>query len=75
MDAKGKLLRIVENARGGNLERAEMAFHGLSPEQMQEEHGFSNRTCQEVLDGYRRERKEWQAAKELLAELLEKDCW
>jgi len=70
MGAKEKLLRIVNNAQGDNLERADMAFHGLSQEQMWEEHGSSGLTRQTILDGYHREREEWQAAKELLIKLF-----
>lgn len=70
-DAAKKLWGMVENAcSGDNLQRAEMAFHNLSPEQMQEEYGGSGQTRQTILDGYRCEREEWQAAKELLIKLF-----
>lgn len=68
--AAEKLLRIVQNAGGDNLERANIAFRGLSREQMQEDYGGSGQTRQTILDGYRCEREEWQAAKELLIKLF-----
>ena len=69
-DPTEKLLRIVLNAKGDDLERAEAAFKRLSPEQMLEYHGDSGRTVQEILEGYREEREEWQDAYDLLKELI-----
>jgi len=65
------LLSIVDNARGDDLARAEMAFRNLSPEEMQQEYGVSGETCQEILDSYRRSDARWQEAKSLLMSLLE----
>ena len=69
MNGKEKLLRIVLDALGDDLERAEMAFSGLSPEQLQEEYGQSGKTKAQLLEEYRRGRKEWQTAYELAATL------
>lgn len=65
MTAKEKLIRILENAKGDNLERAEMSFGKLTEDQLKEEWGRSGRTKGEILEGYREERKEWQAAYDL----------
>lgn len=73
--AAKKLLRIVKNAKGDNLERAEMAFRGLPSVTMQEKYGSSGRTRQTILNDYRHERAEWQAAKELLIRLLKEEKW
>ena len=62
MTAKEKLIRIVEEAKGDNLERAEHAFRGLAGDQLNEEYGQSGRTKGEILDGYRRERADWKSA-------------
>jgi len=69
MDAKAKLLRIVANAKGDDLERAEMAFAGLSRAEMDKEHGQSGKSRRWVLSDYRRERAEWQAARDLAASM------
>ncbi len=69
MNAKEKLLHIVQNARGDDLERAEHDFAKYSFDQLQEQHGQSGRTRQEVLDDYQRERREWQAACDLAQEI------
>lgn len=62
MTAKEKLIKIVEGARGDDLERAERAFGRFSQEQMKEEHGESGRTRAEILDAYKKERNEWNQA-------------
>ena len=48
--------RAVHCASGDNLERARVAFRGRSPGEMEEQYGESGRTCQQILDGYVRER-------------------
>ncbi len=65
MNAKEKLLEIVRNAKGDDLERAEHAFRNHTPEQLQALYGSSDKTCQQILDEYRAERAEWQAASDL----------
>ena len=50
---KETIKRALERYRGDDYERASMAFRGLTPEQMQEHHGWSGQTKQEILDGYR----------------------
>jgi len=62
MDAKTKLVRIVENARGDDLERAERQFAGMSDEDLDKPWGHNGITCREVLEGHRKERREWEAA-------------
>lgn len=56
--------------RCDNLERASRAFSGKTPEQMQEQYGFSGKTCQHVLEGYRQDRAEWQASWDLLVKVI-----
>ncbi len=62
MTAKEKLMQIVECAKGDDLERAELAFRGLTEDQLKEEYGQSGRTKGEILTGYRNERREWEKA-------------
>ena len=62
MTAKEKLMQIVECAKGDDLERAERAFRGLTGDQLNEEYGQSGRTKGEILEGYRKERREWEQA-------------
>ncbi|HEX4841342.1 MAG TPA: hypothetical protein VFV60_04180 [bacterium] len=47
------ILSALQQYRGDNYERAQSAFSGLTPTQMQEQHGQSGQTRQEILDGYR----------------------
>lgn len=39
-------------SRSDDIGRAKAAFRGLTPEQMQQQHGQSGRTRQAILDGY-----------------------
>lgn len=49
--------RAIRNTDSDDLERAQWAFRQFTPEQMQEQHGQSGDTRQQVLDGYRKERE------------------
>jgi len=69
MTAQKKLLLIVERTRGDDLERAELAFRGLTKEQLAQEYGESGRTKGEMLDIYRKERREWEQAYALAKQL------
>ncbi len=62
MTPKQKALKILRASRGDDLERAEVCFKGKSEEEMNEKCGLSDRTCKELLDGYRAERAERDAA-------------
>lgn len=46
------VIRCLENAKGDDLYRAKLAFKGMTPDQMQEQHGQSRKTRQEILNGY-----------------------
>ena len=64
MDAGTKLLRIVDSARGDDLERATRSFAHLSDGELDErQHGASGMTRREILDDYRADRREWEAAR------------
>jgi len=65
MNATAKLLRIVENAKGDDLERAERAFAGMTDEQLDRQYGHSGQSHRSILEGYRKERDEWEAAHQL----------
>lgn len=69
MTAKEKLLKIVANAKGDDLERAERAFQGLSQKEMNEQHGRSSMTRQALIEAYRLERVAWRAAYDLAKSL------
>jgi hypothetical protein len=49
---KTTLLRALSNFMGDDLERAKWAFHGCTPEQMQELWGQSGKTRAEILAEY-----------------------
>jgi hypothetical protein len=67
-----KLLRILESAKGDDLERVELAFQFYSEKEMNQEHGQSGSTRKEILDRYKQERAEWKAAYDLLQKLFGK---
>ena len=69
MTAAEQLLRIVRDAKGDDLERAEMAFANR-PDLLDHEYGQSGQTRRQILEGYRRGRAEWRGALELLGRLL-----
>ena len=66
MTSKEKLMRIVQGARGDDLERARHAFQGMTDKEMEKEYGDSGRTRSQILEGYRKEREEWMAVYELV---------
>ncbi len=64
------LRRTIANAHDDSLERATSAFRGLTAVQMQEQHGQSGCTRQELLDGYRAARAEHDQAAAYFEELV-----
>lgn len=56
---------------GDSLERAEMAFHGYTDAQLDQEYGQSGETCREILEGYREDRRLWDEACEYVNALEE----
>jgi hypothetical protein len=62
MTPKEYVLRVMRDAQGDDLERATLSFRGLSNKQMQEQHGQSGLTRQQVLDEYREQRRLHRAA-------------
>lgn len=69
LSAKQKLMRIVENGKGDDLERARHAFRHLGENGMNMEWDKSGKTCQQILVEYVQERAEWQAAYDLACSL------
>ncbi len=65
-----RIKRAMQANRCDNLERAERAFGNRTHDGMQEQYGFSGETCQQILKGYRQDRAEWQAAWDLLVNVL-----
>ena len=63
-EAKLRAISIILGSFGDDLERAKAAFRGYTPEEMQKEYGASGRTCQEILDGYKKDRAEREAVLE-----------
>ncbi len=52
-EIRATILHALECYRGDDLERAERAFAGFTADQLDRPWGQSNRTCREILDGYR----------------------
>lgn len=69
MTPQQKLRQIVENARGDNLERARLAFGGMTSAQLDEQHGQSGKTRRQILKGYEDERASYEAARALVESL------
>lgn len=67
-DAANILRRIVDNAAGDDLERADHAF--ARTVNLDVEYGASGCTIREVWDGYRADRARWQTARDLLERVL-----
>ncbi len=59
---KKLVLAGLSNLRGDDYERAERAFRGCTPTQMQEVWSGNGETRQQVLDGYRQHVKAVEAA-------------
>lgn len=51
-EAKDKIIRILQNAKGDDTARAKIAFKNLSKKEMEFQHGYSGKSRQEILDGY-----------------------
>lgn len=51
-ETKKFVLNCIEQHRGDDLVRAKMAFKDCTPEEMNQEHGESGQTRQQILDGY-----------------------
>lgn len=62
--------RALYDAKGDDLESAERTFKHCSPTQLQANYGYSDETCQQVLDRYREDRKHWQEAFSFFEELV-----
>ena len=50
---KETALQALQYMRGDDLQRAQAAFRGCTPEQMQSLYYASGQTRQEIIDGYR----------------------
>lgn len=66
-----RLIRMVERDFGDDLERAEAAFRGLTPPELQQEYGQSGHTCQQILDQYREDRRVHQRLLEYTKRLVQ----
>lgn len=58
MSVKAKIISILEQSKGDDLYRAQLAFRNHTPAEMQYQYGQSGKTCQEILDGYKRHNDE-----------------
>jgi len=59
---KDLVLQGLSRLRGDDYERASHAFRAFTPTQMQEQHGQSGKTRQQILDDYRNYAKAVEAA-------------
>ncbi len=60
--------RILNEAKGDDLYRAQAAFRGCTPEQMQQNYGESGVTRQSIMDGYVKHEAHIEALRKALAE-------
>ena len=64
--------RAMGAYRGDDLYRARFAFERLTPAEMQQQHGQSGKTRQQILDEYQQQDNLWMEAMELLMKVLPK---
>jgi hypothetical protein len=67
---KEYLIRVVTDARGDDLERARMAFRGLSEKEMDQQHGQSGQTRRDLLRAYEENRSLHDAAVSFLRDRI-----
>jgi hypothetical protein len=51
-ELKEFVIRHIKQLKGDDTHRARCAFTGFTPREMQEEHGHSGKTRQQILDEY-----------------------
>tara|TARA_Y100000310_G_scaffold313455_1_gene361845 strand:- start:648 stop:866 length:219 start_codon:yes stop_codon:yes gene_type:complete len=56
---KERLIEAVKRSEDDSLERAEHCFGGMPDELLNKEYGQGGRTRREILDGYRKKRREY----------------
>jgi hypothetical protein len=61
-----KLRKLVRDAKGDNLERAEASFGRMSDKELDQPFGQSGQTCREVFERYKEERRDWKAVRDLV---------
>ena len=59
-EVKAELRRIVKNAKGDNLERAETAFRKCSEAELDRKYGQCRQTPRQILEEYRQGRRLWE---------------
>jgi len=65
-EIKHYITAAMSQKTSDNLERCNILFHEMDEAQMQIEHGSSGQTRQEILDAYKKERRLYHAAVELV---------
>lgn len=65
-----RIKRAMENAKGDDLDRMVRVFKYLADADMRTEYGNSGKTRYEILERHRQDRAEWQAAWDLLVNVL-----
>jgi hypothetical protein len=60
------LQKLLEHDRDDSLERAELAFRGMTDAQLDQPHGQSGYSRRWWLENYRQQQREWEAAKQLV---------
>lgn len=61
--------RAMKSFKGDDLERCELAFSHMSSTELDQQYGKSGKTCREIREGYRSERRKWESAMLLLGSL------
>lgn len=70
--AARRLVEIVDRAKGDDLERVEHHYGRMTDEQLNQRYGPGMKTRRQVLEECRRDRRDWQEARDLLAMLLDR---
>lgn len=64
------LRRAMFNQKGDDLERTNHQFQGHDDKQLDAPYGQSGQTCRQVWQGYKDRRADWEAANDLLEDML-----
>ena len=70
LDSIAYIRRVLRNAAGDDLERAEAAFMGMTPEQLNQQDGCSGKSRRRVLQDYRAARLKHEAAVALFEKII-----
>ncbi len=70
-DLQAYIIKAMNNARGDDLERANLSFSYMTSAERMREHGQSGKTREQIWDEYKLARAKWQQAMNYLEGLFQ----